>query len=86
MASRTRGSVGVVACMSKYIGRVPSSMMVACLRIPAAGLIIASPDMPNPGILTFSGKLPVCAVKAFWSALTVVSTLTSALSGLEGET
>ena len=65
MASSTRGSVGVVACMSRYMGRAPSSMTVACLRMPATGERAASPDRQEPGSLKFSGSWPVSDRKAF---------------------
>ena len=86
IASRTRGSVGVVACISKYMGLVPSSITVACFKIPAAGLIIASAEFSKPGILRSLGNAPVCVLKASWSAFMVLSMLTSALSGLVDET
>lgn len=61
-------------------------MTVACLRIPAAGLIMASALMPVVGMVASLGLMPVSARKAFWSALMVDSTLIVAFLGDVSET
>jgi Asp/Glu/hydantoin racemase len=61
-------------------------MMVACFKIPAVGLSIASALIPVVGIVASCGLIPVSLMNAFWSALMAVSTLTDALDVFVSET
>jgi hypothetical protein len=61
-------------------------MTLACFKMPAAGLITASPLMPVVGIVASLGLRPVSARKAFWSCLMVCSMLTVAFLGADSET
>ena len=75
IASRTRGSSGVVACASMYIGRDPWSITVAVFRMLAAGDMAVSAPIVVPGIGASDGCLPAFCINFFWSALIASSRL-----------